>query len=238
MQNFLKQNPRNAVFIVHEKFLNFSRKETQAAFRAVNEFCKQGQDGYERLAVLILKGDDKSTIESTVTVGDSMFVGGSNVALERAWSKRTNPQYDDSNDENWYVYADNNYAETTDDKELKAFKVYRFNNTSGHEKDIHTPMYQLVRYSPQNGFLQLVQKRNITNKMTFSDADKQNIFTDQLATNKPILINDETLRGFTNPDHGKYFYGVQNPDATLFVSKLNKFMLIQGGGQKLFIQPS
>lgn len=58
-----------------------------------------------------------------------------------------------------------------------------------------------------NGFFQLVQKHRMDGEMMISDNEKQNCYIEQIALNKPIFIDEAVLRGFTNPDYGKYFYG-------------------------------
>lgn len=81
-----------------------------------------------------------------------------------------------------------------------------------------------MRFSPQQGFYQLVQKHDVGQQMMFSDNDKRNIFIEQVATNHPIFIDEQVLQGFTTPDHGRY--SSQGADSDLFVAKVDNFSLV------------
>lgn len=102
---------------------------------------------------------------------------------------------------------------------------------------IQTPLYSLVRFSPQSGFFQLVQKHDMGQMTMFGENDRRNIFIEQVATNHPIFIDEAVLQGFTNPDHGRYMS--QGADFDLFVAKIDKFHLInQSSDKKIFIHPN
>ena len=106
-------------------------------------------------------------------------------------------------------------------------------------KKIYTPFMQLVRFSPVTGFYQLVQKRSMSQMRQISETDRNNIFIEQIAKNKPIYIDEQVLQGFTNPDMGFYMVTAANPDSDLFVQRVDKFELVgAAGGEPLYILPS
>lgn len=98
---------------------------------------------------------------------------------------------------------------------------------------------RLVRFSPQQGgFFQLVQKRSMAQQQSITEPDRNNIFIEQIAKNKPIYVDEQVLAGFTNPDMGRYMVTASNPDSDLFVQRVSKFELIGAGtGQPLFVKP-
>lgn len=62
--NYLKQDGRNAIFIVDSKVENLDQKELGRAIRSINEFCLPGKEGYDRLAVVIMEAGAQAAIDS------------------------------------------------------------------------------------------------------------------------------------------------------------------------------
>lgn len=81
--NFLKADQRNALFIIDERLQDVHAKQINQAIKAVNDFCRQGREGYERLAIVIVKMDASVSIESNVATSRDNYIKGGNSAL--AW---------------------------------------------------------------------------------------------------------------------------------------------------------
>ena len=80
--NFLKSDPRNAIFVVDEKLCNIHNKQINAAIKAINDFCRAGREGYERLALVIVSDGATANISSEVSTGNVNYVNQDNSALK------------------------------------------------------------------------------------------------------------------------------------------------------------
>lgn len=80
--NFLKQDARNAVFVVNRFVEDMQSKEITRVIRCVNEFTLAGREGYDRLAVVIV--DDNAfnnlKIESRIMTSRATYIGPQNPA--------------------------------------------------------------------------------------------------------------------------------------------------------------
>jgi hypothetical protein len=80
--NFLKQDQRNAIFVVDEELCNIHNKQINATIKAVNDFCRAGREGYERLALVIVSTGASAKITSEVSTGRVNYVNLDNSALD------------------------------------------------------------------------------------------------------------------------------------------------------------
>lgn len=53
---FIKLDPRHAIFVISYDIMNNSNKEFGNVLRSINNFCAAGQEGYDKLAVVIMIG--------------------------------------------------------------------------------------------------------------------------------------------------------------------------------------
>jgi hypothetical protein len=74
---FIKTDPRHAVLIINTKILDNTNKDFGNMLRAVNTFCQAGQEGYDKLAVVILD-NKKADIESSVPIEHNNYVKSDN----------------------------------------------------------------------------------------------------------------------------------------------------------------
>lgn len=79
--NFLKQDQRNALLVIDESMYDLLDKNINRTVKAINDFCKQGREGYERLAVVIVRDGARVSIESEVSTARTTFVSTGNTGL-------------------------------------------------------------------------------------------------------------------------------------------------------------
>jgi hypothetical protein len=79
--NFLKQDQRNALLVIDENMYDLLDKNINRTVKAINDFCKQGREGYERLAVVIVRTGARVSIESEVSTARTTFVSTGNTGL-------------------------------------------------------------------------------------------------------------------------------------------------------------
>jgi hypothetical protein len=80
--NFLKADQRNALFVVDQELWDVHNKEINRAIKSVNDFCRQGREGYERLAVLIVSTGATVSIDSEVATSRKTYISAQNTALK------------------------------------------------------------------------------------------------------------------------------------------------------------
>lgn len=51
---FIKLDPRHAIFVINFFIMDNSNKEFGNVLRSINNFCAAGQEGYDKLAVVIM----------------------------------------------------------------------------------------------------------------------------------------------------------------------------------------
>lgn len=79
--NFLKADQRNALFVVDQALWDVHNKEINRAIKSVNDFCRQGREGYERLAVVIVSTGATVSIDSEVATSRKTYISAQNTAL-------------------------------------------------------------------------------------------------------------------------------------------------------------
>ncbi len=68
--------------MVDEKLCNIHNKQINAAIKAINDFCRAGREGYERLALVIVSDGATANISSEVSTGNVNYVNQDNSALK------------------------------------------------------------------------------------------------------------------------------------------------------------
>jgi hypothetical protein len=68
--------------VVDEKLCSIHNKQINAAIKAINDFCRAGREGYERLALVIVSDGATANISSEVSTGNVNYVNQDNSALK------------------------------------------------------------------------------------------------------------------------------------------------------------